>query len=49
MAKIDNFNSGFIVIDGKLNVNDVLILPDGSVKEREPGKGRRGSHSHYIV
>jgi hypothetical protein len=22
----------------------VLILPDGSVKEREPGKGRIGSH-----
>lgn len=44
MAKIDSFNSGFIVIDGKQYVADVLILPDGRVKEREPGKGRLGSH-----
>jgi hypothetical protein len=44
MAKIHNFNSEFIVIDGKQYLNDVLILPDGCVKEREPGKGRISSH-----
>jgi hypothetical protein len=26
-------------------VYDVVILPDGTVREREPGKGRVGSHS----
>ena len=45
MAKINSFNWGFIVIDGKQYVYDVLILPDGTVKEREPGKGRLGSHT----
>ena len=45
MAKIDSFNFGFIVIDGKQYVKDVVILPDGSVKERDPGKSSRlGSH-----
>jgi hypothetical protein len=44
MAKINSFNFGFIVIDGKQYASDVLILPDGTVKEREPGKGRFGSH-----
>ena len=32
MAKIDSFNSGFIVIAGKQYLYDVLILPDGTVK-----------------
>ena len=45
MAKINSFNFGFIVVDGKQYVYDVLILPDGTVKEREPGKGRLGSHA----
>jgi len=44
MAKIDSFNSGFIVIDGKQYVYDVIILPDGTVKEREADKKRSGSH-----
>jgi len=44
MAKIDRYNFGFIVIDGKQYVHDVLILPDGTVKEREPSKARFGSH-----
>ena len=44
MAKIDRYNFGFIVIDGKQYVHDVLILPDGTVKEREPSKVRFGSH-----
>lgn len=45
MAKINRFNFGFIVIDGKQYAYDVLILPDGTVKERQPGKGRLGSHA----
>jgi len=44
MARINSFNFGFIVVDGKQYVCDVLILPDGTVKEREPGKRRLGSH-----
>ena len=45
MAKINSYNFGFIVVDGKQHTHDVLILPDGTVKEREPGKGRLGSHN----
>ncbi len=45
MAKIDSFNFGFIVVDDKQYAHDVIILPDGTVKERDPGKGRLGSHS----
>ncbi len=45
MAKIDSFNFGFVVVDGKQYVHDVLILPDGTVKEREAGKARLGSHT----
>jgi hypothetical protein len=45
MAKIDSFNFGFIVVDDKQYTRDVIILPDGTVKERDSGKGRLGSHS----
>jgi hypothetical protein len=45
MAKIDSFNFGFIVVDDKQYTYDVVILPDGTVKERDGGKGRLGSHS----
>ena len=45
MAKINSFNFGFIVVDGKQYVYDVLILPDGTVKEREHSKARLGSHT----
>jgi hypothetical protein len=45
MAKIDSFNFGFIVVDDKQYAYDVVILPDGTVKERNSGKGRLGSHS----
>ncbi len=45
MAKIDSFNFGFIVVDDKQYAHDVVILPDGTVKERNSGKGRLGSHS----
>ena len=44
MAKIDSFNFGFIVVDGKQYVHDVLILPDGTVREREASKARLGGH-----
>ncbi len=44
MAKIDSFNSGFIVIDGKQYVYDVVILPDGTVKARESDKKINGSY-----
>jgi hypothetical protein len=45
MAKIDSFNFGFIVVDDKQYTHDVIILPDGTVKDRNSGKGRLGSHS----
>lgn len=44
-CKIDSFNFGFIVVGGKQYNHDVDILPDGQVLEREPGKGRIGSHA----
>jgi hypothetical protein len=44
MTKITSFNLGFIVVDGKQYICDIVILPDGTVKEREPGRGRLGSH-----
>jgi hypothetical protein len=44
MAKINSFNFGFIVVDRKQYVYDVIILPDGTVKEREATKARLGSH-----
>jgi len=44
MTKITSFNFGFIVVDGKQYICDMVILPDGTVKEREPGRGRLGSH-----
>ncbi len=45
MARIDSFNFGFIVVDEKQYDCDVVILADGTVKQRSPGKGRLGSHS----
>jgi hypothetical protein len=45
MCKIDSFNFGFIVVDEKQYSSDIVILPDGTVKERTPGKGRLGSHT----
>jgi hypothetical protein len=45
MTRIDSFNFGFIVVDEKQYSSDIVILPDGIVKERDPGKGRLGSHS----
>jgi len=45
MAKINSFNFGFIVVDGKQYICDVVILPDGMVKERQASKSRLGSHT----
>lgn len=45
MARIDSFNFGFIMVDDKQYAQDIIILPDGTVKERNSGKGRLGSHS----
>jgi hypothetical protein len=45
MAKINSFNFGFIVVDDKQYAHDIIILPDGTVKDRDPGKGRLGSHT----
>lgn len=45
MAKIVSFNFGFIVVDDKQYAHDIIILPDGTVKERDSSKGRLGSHS----
>ena len=44
MAKINSFNFGFIVVDGKQHVCDVLILPNGTVREREGSEAKLGSH-----
>ncbi len=40
VKKIDSFDFGSIVIDKKHYTHDVLILPDGTVKRREPTKGK---------
>jgi hypothetical protein len=45
MTKIDSFNFGFIIVDEKQYTYDVVILPDGTVKERDHARGRLGSHS----
>ena len=37
MTRIDSFNFGFIVVDEKQYTHDVIILPDGTVKERSSG------------
>jgi hypothetical protein len=44
MTKINKYNFGSIVIDGKEYVRDVLILTDGTIKEREPSKAGFSSH-----
>lgn len=45
MAKVNSFNFGSIVIDGKQYGYNVVVLPDGSVKEREASKTMFGSHN----
>ncbi len=45
MTKVNRFDFGSIVIDGKQYGYDVVVLPDGSVKEREVSKAMFGSHA----
>ena len=45
MAKVSSFDFGSIVIDGKQYGYDVVVLPDGTAKEREASKGMFGSHA----
>ena len=45
MAKVNSFDFGSIVIDGKEYSYDVVVLPDGGVKEREASKAMFGGHS----
>ena len=45
MAKINSFNFGFIVVDDKQYSRDIIILSDGTIKDRDPAKGRLGSHT----
>ena len=45
MAKVNRFDFGSIVIDGKQYSYDVVVLPDGTVKEREAGKAKFGGHT----
>lgn len=45
MAKVNSFEFGSIAIDDKQYGYDVVILPDGSVKEREANKAMFGNHA----
>lgn len=45
MAKVNSFDFGSIVIDGKQYGYDVIVLPDGNVKEREASKAMFGGHN----
>ena len=44
MAKIERFDFGSIVIEGKKYGHDVFMFPDGSVKQRKGGFLKFGSH-----
>jgi hypothetical protein len=44
MAKIEGFKFGSIVIGGKKYGRDVLLVPDGTVKQRKGGFWKFGSH-----
>jgi hypothetical protein len=45
MARVEKFNFGSIVIEGKKYGYDVLMFPDGSVKRRKGGFWKFGSHA----
>ena len=45
MIKIDSFSFGSIVIEGKKYGHDVLLFPDGMVRERKGGLWKFGSHT----
>ena len=44
MSTIEGFKFGSIVIGGKRYGRDVLMLPDGTVKQRKGGFWKFGSH-----
>lgn len=43
--RVDSFQFGSIVIDGKKYGRDVLLFPEGTVRQREGGFWKFGSHS----
>ncbi len=45
MAKVNSFEFGSIVIDDKQYDYDVVVLPDGTVREREAAKAKFGEHA----
>ncbi len=45
MARIDKFSFGEIVIDGRKYRRDVVLFPDGTVKQRKGGFWIFGSHN----
>jgi hypothetical protein len=45
MAKVDSFNFGTIVVEGKKYSHDILLFPDGVVNERRSGFWKFGSHA----
>jgi hypothetical protein len=45
MTKINRLEFGSIEIDGKEYGYDVVVLPDGTVKEREASKAMFGDHA----
>ena len=45
MAKINSFSFGSIIIEGKKYGRDILLFPDGVVRERKGGFWKFGSHS----
>jgi hypothetical protein len=45
MVKVNRFAFGSIVVDGKQYDYDVVVLSDGTVKEREASKANLGGHT----
>lgn len=45
MAKVEAFKFGSIIVDGKKYRRDVLLFPDGTMRDRKRGFWRFGSHS----
>jgi len=45
MAKIDSFSFGSIVVDGKKYRRDLILFPDGTVKQRKGGLWIFGDHN----
>ena len=45
MTRVDSFQFGSIVINGRKYGRDVLLFPDGTVRERKGGFWKFGSHA----